>query len=323
MTTTDPSVISVTDLQRRYGTGQDTFTAVRGVDLSVRRGELLALLGTNGAGKTSLLEVIEGIAPPSAGQARVFGEDPYRQRSLVRPRTGIMLQEAGFPSDLTTAETAQMWHGTLGDPMTVAAALENVGLSARAGVPVKSLSGGERRRLDLALAIMGRPEVLYLDEPTTGLDPQSRRDAWQLVRRLLEEGTTIVLTTHYLEEAEDLADRLAIMHGGRIVREGTVAQIVADEPARIRFRTEDPALRDLDLPAVTATSRGHGGTIELESVDLQASLTALLDRARDARVELTDLDASHASLERAFLAVANDDGAAQDAPSGTEQLVSA
>ena len=330
MTTTDLSrtVISVTDLHRRYGTGTDAFTAVRGVDLAVRRGELFALLGTNGAGKTSLLEVVEGIAPATSGTVRVLGTDPYRHRAQVRPRTGIMLQEAGFPSDLTTAETARMWHGTLGRPMPVATALDLVGLSGRADVAVKSLSGGERRRLDLALAIMGRPEILYLDEPTTGLDPQSRRDAWELVRHLLEQGTTIVLTTHYLEEAEELADRLAIMHAGRIVREGTVAQIVADEPARIRFRTHDGDLGNPDalrgLPAVTGVIRDRSALLEVASDDLQVSLTALLLRARDAGARITDLDASHASLERAFLSIANDDGAAAGSrPDRTAALASA
>ncbi|MEE6282269.1 ABC transporter ATP-binding protein [Georgenia sunbinii] len=330
MTTTDLSrtVISVTDLHRRYGSGKGSFSAVSGVDLSVRRGELFALLGTNGAGKTSLLEVIEGLAPASSGQARVFGKDPFRDRHHVRPRTGIMLQEAGFPSDLTTVETARMWHGTLGRPMHVGNALEAVGLGHRADVQVKSLSGGERRRLDLALAIMGRPEILFLDEPTTGLDPQSRRDAWELVRQLLESGTTIVLTTHYLDEAEELADRLAIMHAGRIVREGTVAQIVADEPARIQFRTTDGTLNDPavvgGLPAVADVSRGRTGLLQLESRDLQVSLTALLDLARTSGVELTSLEASHASLERAFLAIANDDGAAAAAaPAPAAELASA
>ncbi|PYF96317.1 ABC-2 type transport system ATP-binding protein [Georgenia satyanarayanai] len=321
MTTTDTSsVITVTGVQRRYGSGKSAFTAVRGVDLTVRRGELFALLGTNGAGKTSLLEVVEGIAPASAGSVRVLGRDPYRERHLVRPRTGIMLQEAGFPADLTTAETARMWHGTLGAPMPVAHALELVGLRHRASVQVKSLSGGERRRLDLALAIMGRPEVLFLDEPTTGLDPQSRRDAWELVRQLLEAGTTVVLTTHYLEEAEELADRLAIMHGGRVVREGTVAEIVAGEPARIRYRTSSGELADPRtlhaLPALLTAGRTRTGLVEIESHDLQATLTALLERANAAGEALANLEASHASLERAFLAVAgeDDDAAAPPVP---------
>lgn len=318
------SVIAATGLQRRYGTGRDAFTAVRGVDLTVRRGELFALLGTNGAGKTSLLEVIEGIAPPSEGTARVFGHDPYRERQLVRPRTGIMLQEAGFPADLTTLETARMWHGTLGAPMPAGAALDRVGLGHRADVAVKSLSGGERRRLDLALAIMGRPEVLFLDEPTTGLDPQSRRDAWELVRNLLEAGTTIVLTTHYLEEAEQLADRLAIMHGGRIVRSGTVEEIVAGEPARIRYRTTAGELADPrtvhGLPALIGMNRARTGHVELESRDLQATLSALLARADEAGATLTEFEASHGSLERAFLTIANDDGATEPSADRTPAL---
>ncbi|WP_324651348.1 ABC transporter ATP-binding protein [Georgenia sp. H159] len=312
MTTTDTSsVISISGVHRRYGSGRTSFSAVRGVDLAVRRGELFALLGTNGAGKTSLLEVVEGIAPPSAGTVTVLGSDPYRERHLVRPRTGIMLQEAGFPSDLTTVETARMWHGTLGAPMAAEAALDLVGLGQRARVQVKSLSGGERRRLDLALAIMGRPEILFLDEPTTGLDPQSRRDAWELVRNLLEAGTTVVLTTHYLEEAEELADRLAIMHAGEVVRAGTVEQIVAGEPARIRYRTTAGDLADPrtlhGLPSLLTAARSRSGVVELESRDLQATLTALLERANAAGELLTNLEASHASLERAFLAVANED----------------
>ena len=312
MTTTDTSsVITVRGLHRRYGSGPAAFTAVRGVDLDVRRGELFALLGTNGAGKTSLLEVVEGIAPPTAGTVRVLGSDPYRERHLVRPRTGILLQEAGFASDLTTLETARMWHGTLGAPMPVEAALDLVELGGRARVPVKSLSGGERRRLDLALALMGRPEVLFLDEPTTGLDPQSRRDAWELVRHLLEEGTTVVLTTHYLEEAEELADRLAIMHDGEIVRAGTVEQIVAGEPARIRYRSTAGDLADPrtlhGLPGLLSAGRNRTGLVELESRDLQVTLTALLERANAAGEALTNLEASHASLERAFLSIAQQD----------------
>ncbi len=315
---TDP-VITVEGLRRGYRAGRDSFEAVRGVDLHVRRGELFALLGTNGAGKTSLLEVVEGIAPPDAGRVRVFGLDPYRERRRVRPRVGIMLQEAGFPSDLTTAETARMWAGTLADPLPVGESLAAVGLDGRAGVPVASLSGGERRRLDLALALMGRPEVLFLDEPTTGLDPQSRRNAWDLVRRLLDDGTTVVLTTHYLEEADRLADRVAIMDRGRIARTGTVAEIVTGEPARIAYRTSSPVLRDATrlalLPALAGPPRSDVAGVELTSRDLQATLAALLRLADDVGAVLADLDASSASLERAFLAVAAEgDGRTVDVP---------
>ncbi|NMR20398.1 ABC transporter ATP-binding protein [Cellulomonas fimi] len=304
---TDP-VISVTGLRRQYRAGVQAFEAVRGVDLHVRRGELFALLGTNGAGKTSLLEVVEGLAPATAGEVRVLGLNPYRRRADVRPRIGIMLQEAGFPADLTTLETARMWHGTLGEARSAQESIAVVGLAGREDVPVASLSGGERRRLDLALAVMGRPEVLFLDEPTTGLDPQSRRAAWDLVRGLLADGVTIVLTTHYLEEAAELADRIAILHEGRVARTGTLAEIVASEPASIRYRTSTAALADLDLlsglPALAGWPRSTGGAVELESVDLQVTLSAVLVRAQDAGAELTDLDASPASLERAFLAVA-------------------
>ena len=188
----DNGVITVRDLRRRYGgPGGRSFEAVRGVTFSVRRGELFALLGTNGAGKTSTMEVLEGLAPPAQGAVRVLGCDPYRERALVRRRMGIMLQEGGFPPDLTVAETGRMWAGTLSAPRPVAEALGLVSLGHRAGVAVRSLSGGERRRLDLAMAILGRPEVLFLDEPTTGLDPESRRRTWLLIRELLGAGTTV------------------------------------------------------------------------------------------------------------------------------------
>ena len=173
---TTNSLIQVRGARRSYG----SYEAVRGVDLDVRRGELVALLGTNGAGKTSLVELIEGLAPTTGGTVTVFGLDPYAQRRAVVGRIGIMLQEAGFEDSLTVIETARMWAGTLDHPLPVAQVLEAVNLTHRAKVRVKSLSGGERRRLDLALAIMGNPEVLFLDEPTTGLDPDSRRDTWEL-----------------------------------------------------------------------------------------------------------------------------------------------
>src|ERR1039457_4390976 len=168
----DNGVITVRDLRRRYGgTGDRGFDAVRGVTFSVRRGELFALLGTNGAGKTSTMEVLEGLAPPAGGAVRVLGCDPCRERALVRRRMGIMLQEGGFPSDLTVAETGRMWAGTLSAPRPVAEALGLVSLGHRAGVAVRSLSGGERRRLDLAMAILGRPEVLFLEAPPPRAGP--------------------------------------------------------------------------------------------------------------------------------------------------------
>ncbi|MBD7980949.1 MULTISPECIES: ABC transporter ATP-binding protein [Oerskovia] len=309
----DDLVIDVQGLRRRYGgstRGAQGFEAVAGVDLQVRRGELFALLGTNGAGKTSLLEVVEGLSRPTAGTARVFGKDPYRERAHVRPRIGIMLQEAGFPSDLTAIETARMWAGTLAAPRPVEEALDLVALRGRADVTVTSLSGGERRRLDLALALLGRPEVLFLDEPTTGLDPESRRSAWDLVQSLLDDGTTVVLTTHYLEEAERLADRLAIMHGGRIVQEGTVAEIVDAEPAHVYVDEASvrPHLADLPLLPGETLERVEGGTLSIATRDLQRSLAVLLAWAADRDVTFGRIEARPASLEQAFLAIADGPG---------------
>jgi ABC-2 type transport system ATP-binding protein len=300
----DTTIIDVQDLRRRYGgRGRRGFDAVRGVTFSVRRGELFALLGTNGAGKTSTMELLAGLAPAAPGSVRVFGHDPGRERRRVRSRMGIMLQEGGFPPDLTVAETGRMWAGTLSAPRPVAEALELAGLEHRAGVAVRSLSGGERRRLDLAMAILGRPELLFLDEPTTGLDPESRRGTWLLISGLLATGTTVVLTTHYLEEAEQLADRLAIMHQGRIVRSGTPAQVVAAQPARITFRLPDGTREP--VPEITGTrARVTGSQVLLETQDLQAALTALLSWASTRNVILAGLDARPASLAEAFHALA-------------------
>ena len=276
------------------------------------------LLGTNGAGKTSTMEVLEGLAPAARGAVRVLGCDPCRERALVRRRMGIMLQEGGFAPDLTVAQTGRMWAGTLSAPRPVAEALGLVSLGHRAGVAVRSLSGGERRRLDLAMAILGRPEVLFLDEPATGLDPQSRRRTWLLIRELLGAGTTVVLTTHYLEEAEELADRLAIMHRGRIVRTGTPAQVAASQPARISF--ELPGDSREPVPDIAGTRASvTGRTVLLQAADLQPALTALLGWANSRDLVLGALDARPASLAEAFHAVAAsagspaDDGNAKDA----------
>src|SRR4051812_3900237 len=213
-------VIEVTDLRRGYGGGGGGFEGGGGGPFLVGRGGLFAPAGTNGAGKTSTVELIEGLAPPAGGHVRVLGHDPYTERRAVRPRIGVMLQEGGFPAELTVAETVRMWAGCTSGARPVGEALEMVGLTGRGKVRVKQLSGGEKRRLDLALALLGRPEVLFLDEPTTGLDAEGRRETWELVRRLRADGTTVLLTTHYLEEAESLADRLAILHEGRIAAEG-------------------------------------------------------------------------------------------------------
>ncbi|MEU5214612.1 ABC transporter ATP-binding protein [Streptomyces sp. NPDC020807] len=309
------NAIEAEDLRRSYSGG---FEAVRGLSFTVRRGEIFALLGTNGAGKTSTVELLEGLAAPSAGTARVLGHDPYRERAAVRPRIGVMLQEGGFPSDLTVAETVRMWAGCTSNARPAAEALAETGLTGRERVRIKQLSGGERRRLDLALALLGRPEVLFLDEPTTGLDAEGRRDTWELVRRLRDGGTTVLLTTHYLEEAESLADRLAIMHAGRIVLSGTPAEVTAARPARIRFTlpADVPAAR---LPLSLRAAAEDGGRVEIRTHALQDDLGELLGWAREHGVRLEGLDARSASLEEAFLEIASDTGTASGAASRTDQ----
>lgn len=305
------SILEAENIVRTYGTGKQRFTAVKGVSFEVGQGELVSFLGTNGAGKTSLVEVLEGLAAPTSGRVRLFGKDPIRDRRAVSPRTGIMLQEAGFAQDLTVRETLRMWAGTLTAPRSIDEALELVELRGRSKVRVKSLSGGERRRLDLALATLGRPDILFLDEPTTGLDPASRRRTWGLVQNMLDDGVTVLLTTHYLEEAEELADRVFIMAGGEIVTSGTVGEIVSNQPSRISFSlpagvaaSEALDLMNLNsLPAVIGTANANRGKVQIQSADLQRTLSALLVKASAEGVTLLDLDARSASLEQAFLAV--------------------
>lgn len=306
-------VIEVTDLRRVYGGG---FEAVRGITFHVDRGEIFALLGTNGAGKTSTVEVLEGLTVPAGGRVRVLGRDPYTERAVVRPRTGVMLQEGGFPSELTVDETARMWAGCVSGARPPREALALVGLERRTDVRVKQLSGGERRRLDLALALLGDPEVLFLDEPTTGLDAEGRRDTWELVRTLRDAGTTVLLTTHYLEEAEGLADRLAILHEGRIAAAGTPAEVTAAQPSRISFELPEgyfvgdlPPLADLGV----CGHESDGRLVRLRTRELQRTATELLLWARRVGVELRRLDARSASLEEAFLGIAREASAASSA----------
>ncbi|MGW0856984.1 ABC transporter ATP-binding protein [Streptomyces sp. NPDC002690] len=300
------TVIEAQAVRRVYAGG---FEAVSGISFSVARGELFALLGTNGAGKTSTVELLEGLAVPDSGTVRVLGHDPYRERAAVRSRTGVMLQEGGFPSDLTVTGTVRMWAACTSGARPVGEVLELVGLAGRAGVRVKQLSGGERRRLDLGLALVARPEVLFLDEPTTGLDAEGRRDTWELVRSLRDTGTTVLLTTHHLEEAEALADRLAIMHGGRIVASGTTAEVTAGQSARIRFRLPEGVGLDrlpVDRHGPQVTSEGR--QVEIRTRALQESLHVLLHWAAGEGVTLDGLDARSGSLEEAFLEIARTGG---------------
>ncbi|WP_293831126.1 ABC transporter ATP-binding protein [uncultured Corynebacterium sp.] len=295
------NAIEIHRLKRRYG----DFTAVDEISLTVAPGEVYGLLGTNGAGKTSTLEVMEGLARPSGGEVRVLGHDPAADRAQVRPHTGIMLQHGGLPQALTVAETMAMWAGTCSAPLPIDDVLRRVQLDYRRDVKVGSLSGGEQRRLDLACALVGNPSLLFLDEPTTGLDPESRRRVWELLRELNSAGVTMVLTTHYLEEAEYLCDRIAIMHCGRIDIEGTPAQLADTVPSEISFRL------DQDLPALpelpgTATHR-DGALVTVTTSHLQRDTLAVLRWADEHAVSLRDFAARPASLEQVFQRIADGD----------------
>ncbi|MER5648832.1 ABC transporter ATP-binding protein [Streptosporangium sp. NPDC002524] len=330
-------VIEVGGLRQAYG----DFEAVRGVSFTVPRGELFALLGTNGAGKTTTVEVLEGFRAPTGGSVRVLGLDPVGQRRKLRPRVGIMLQEGGFLGDLTVAETVGLWEGLSRDAGRAEApaglpvkssggrrggtdsrttdALEAAGLGRKARTRVRQLSGGQRRRLDLALAVISRPEVLFLDEPTTGMDPEARRATWKVIEDLRAGGTTVLLTTHYLEEAERLASRLAIMHEGRIHLQGTVEEVVAGSGDRISFRLPGISWAFGDLPSLDGvapvlTYGGDSGATEVAytltgsqaGTRAHAAVRQLLAWA-DARDEtLERLAVRRGTLEDAFMRVAGE-----------------
>ena len=308
----DPSApaVRVRGLRRTYGHGAAAYEAVRGVDLDVPTGSITALLGTNGAGKTSTLEVLEGLAPATEGAVSVLGLDPVADRAAIRRRTGVLLQRSGFPGDLTVRETLRLWSGTLDRPRPVEDMLALLSLEHRADVRMLALSGGETRRVDLACTLMGDPELVILDEPTTGLDPESRREVWRLVSGLRDGGATVLITTHYLEEAETLADRLEIMHAGRIVRSGTPTEIATGYPSTISF-ADVPDLPG-DLAAVNRVVHEYGRTT-LETDALQRSLADLLARATLHQIRLDDLDARSPSLEAVFLSIADGRAPADDA----------
>ncbi|GAB3158210.1 ABC transporter ATP-binding protein [Amycolatopsis stemonae] len=288
-------VIDVDRLNLTYG----GFAAVKDLSFQVERGELYALLGTNGAGKTSTLETVEGHRQPASGTVRVFGKDP-RDRAAVRPRLGIMLQESGFSPDLTVAESVRLIGRLTERADDAGRVLGLVGLTRKASTKVGQLSGGEKRRLDFATAVYGTPELVFLDEPTTGLDIQSRDALWEAVDRLREDGSTVVLTTHYLEEAQQRADRIGLMHQGEFHREGTVAELTRTLPATIRFGLppHTPA------PPLLAT-RGADGQFLVETFGLQKDLHTLLGWAQDHAVELHDLQAGPTRLDDVFRAIEN------------------
>ncbi|MFJ9025920.1 ABC transporter ATP-binding protein [Streptomyces sp. NPDC102259] len=217
-------VVDVRGLRKRYG----DVTAVDGIDLGIRRGDVFGLLGPNGAGKSTTVEILQGNRSRDAGQVSVLGTDPAHGTRAWRARVGIVWQDESAPAELTVGETVRHFARYYPRPKDPEEVIGLVGLEAKTSSRIKALSGGQRRRLDVALGVIGDPELLLLDEPTTGFDPAARRQFWDLIRKLADEGTTILLTTHYLEEAETLADRLAVVAGGRVVAEG--------EPKALRER---------------------------------------------------------------------------------------
>ena len=281
--------IVVRDLRKRYG----EFEAVRGIDIEVRRGEVFGLLGPNGAGKTTTVEILEGYRGRSGGEVSVLGQDPARRSIELRRRIGIVLQSGGIYSHITPREALRHWASFYPHPRDPEEVLALAGLLDKADVRSRKLSGGQLRRLDLALALVGDPELIFLDEPTTGFDPEARRTAWETIRSLRELGKTILLTTHYLEEAQELADRVAIIKDGRILAIGPPRELgVGAGAGATRYRI---VYLDRD-----------GQSTELETEDPTRLLNELTAKALAEGWSLQDLSVARPSLEDVYLELTAD-----------------
>jgi ABC-2 type transport system ATP-binding protein len=277
------TAIEVSGVRRAYGPVQ----ALDGVDLTVRRGELLALLGPNGAGKTTLVEILEGHRMADSGHVNVLGHDPARRQRAFLERIGIVLQEEGLDPNLNVGEAVALYSAAYPNPRPVGEVLELVGLAGRAGDRAATMSGGQRRRLDLALGIAGDPEILFLDEPTTGFDPSARRHAWDVINGLRELGKTILLTTHYMEEAQVLADRVVVLNGGRVIAEGTPDTLGGGGESIVTYRLDGRVVR---FATTTPTK------------DLAPILSAAVERGE----ELEGLTVTRPSLEDVYLELTED-----------------
>jgi len=278
------AAVEVRGLRKAYGSVQ----AVDGIDLTVQRGEVLAILGPNGAGKTTTVEILEGHRRADAGTVRVLGFDPAKRERAFLQRIGIVLQEGGLDATITVREAIELYSAAYPSPRDAREVIDLVGLTEKAGARVQTLSGGQRRRLDMALGIAGDPDLIFLDEPTTGFDPAARRASWELISSLRSLGRTILLTTHYMDEAQQLADRVVVIARGRVIAEGTPDSLAgADDPSAIvsyrrngeliRFHTETPT-RDLAPLIAEAAARGEeleGLTVSRPSLeDVYLQLTA-------------------------------------------------
>lgn len=302
--------IEVDDLRKAYGDVQ----AVDGVSFGIERGEVFALLGPNGAGKTTVVEIIEGHRAADSGTVRVLGHDPARRERALRERIGIVLQEAGFDEDATVAELVRLHRGLYPRRLDADGVIDLVGLTGKRSARVRTLSGGQRRRLDLALGLVGAPEVLFLDEPTVGFDPEARRQAWSIVRDLRDAGTTVLLTTHYLDEAQHLADRVAVVVAGRLVALGAPAELASHGRSTVvafRLGATDaaaPAPSADGAPPGLAAALGAAARLEPDGTgwrvatdDATATLHSLTTWSLERHVELDALEVRRPTLEDAYL----------------------
>jgi ABC-2 type transport system ATP-binding protein len=278
--------IEVRGLRKRYGEHE----AVGGIDFTVGRGEVFGLLGPNGAGKTTTVEILEGYRQRSEGDVSVLGRDPARRELELRRRVGIVLQSSGMYRHITVREALDHWAHLYPSPRDVDEVIDVAGLRESEDVRTRQLSGGQLRRLDLALALVGDPELIFLDEPTTGFDPAARRAAWETVRSLKGLGKTILLTTHYLDEAQALADRVAIIKEGRILAEGAPGDLGAGDSSRYRV----------------AWRNGHGLIVQRETDDPTTLLHELTEAALARGERLRDLSVSRPSLEDVYLELTDD-----------------
>jgi ABC-2 type transport system ATP-binding protein len=308
----DPA-IDVRGLRKSYGDVE----AVRGVDLSVERGEVFALLGPNGAGKTTIVEILEGYRERSAGEASVLGHDPARGERSLKERIGIVLQSTGVDPYLTVAETVELYRGYYPNPRPLEEVIELVGLNEKRDTRVLKLSGGQQRRLDVAVALAGDPELLFLDEPTTGFDPSARRNAWEIVRNLSSLGKTVFLTTHYMDEAQYLAARVAVISNGQIVAEGPPATLGGRDTATavVRFRVAGDAASL--PPGIAAQVTPEDGGFRYRVEDPARFLHDLTGWALESGVRLEGLAVSRPTLEDVYLeltAEAEDRGETDSSP---------
>jgi ABC-2 type transport system ATP-binding protein len=300
--------IEVEGLYKAYGGVE----AVRGIDFDVAEGEVVAVLGPNGAGKTTTVEILEGYRPRDRGRVAVLGADPADGSSELRQRIGIVLQECGITPYLTVAEVLTMHAGYYRRPRRIDEVIHLVGLEEKANSRIKTLSGGQRRRLDLALGLVGDPELLFLDEPTTGFDPSARRQAWELVRNLGQLGKTILLTTHYMDEAQALADRVVVIAAGRVVAEGSPESIGGRAQADAQIRFALPAGIALsDLP-IAATADAAGLVVAVTAEPTKA-LYQLTRWAVDRGQELESLSVRPPSLEDIYLELTSSPGDSREA----------